>query len=427
MSQSSDQPVGGMAAVDQPKPDRLAAGFKILVGLAFGAATYYLFDLHTKQTPSTGAGVMTGIAMGLGVWLLLSGIMPFMGKQLPRFVGPALLVICAVAMGMAEPKIVTAMEIRKEEEGWAQLQASPKTFEDYQRYQFSSSAPRKDISGPRALARVKSELERLEKYKGARVATLRRVMQECWNERDVKNPATMQPAMDLVKEELAKSYAKGLEDLAKSTGTGKREFPEDPQMRAAFAAILTRLAKSDDDSVYLSFVSKNEIKADNAAAEKLISPGDAFSADRDSMRYRMFANSLEDCLKSAFTEPLVNTRTLGDKAERKGKVVFEVQCTSRRAPGYFELTRDGKATGRLLNMEVEWDFVIFDVDGKELARNHSKSNPADSFRFRSKAADPAWAPYSVMMDSTYYNYCREVAGRLGMKPPAAREYFSFQQ
>ena len=63
---------------------------------------------------------------------------------------------------------------------------------------------------------------------------------------------------------------------------------------------------------------------------------------------------------------------------------------------------------------MDWEFSAFDLDGKLLARNRSRSNPAQSIRFRQNLGEPDWAPYSVLMDSAYYNYCREITGRLGL-------------
>ena len=78
--------------------------------------------------------------------------------------------------------------------------------------------------------------------------------------------------------------------------------------------------------------------------------------------------------------------------DRKGKVVFEVKCATRRTPGGSTLTRDGKYAGTLFNVEVDWEFSAFDADGKLLARNRSRSNPAQSMRFRQNLDDPGWAP-----------------------------------
>ena len=39
---------------------------------------------------------------------------------------------------------------------------------------------------------------------------------------------------------------------------------------------------------------------------------------------------------------------------------------------------------------------------------------------------PEWGVYSILMDSAYYNYSREVVGRFGLKPPVEKAVFSYR-
>lgn len=284
-----------------------------------------------------------------------------------------------------------------------------------------------------ALAKVREELERLDAKKSGGVEDLRRMIGEFSSTAKSEDPGAMQPAMDLARDGLSRAYARGLEELAQRTQApgAKGEFPEDPQMRAAFRAVLEHLARSNDDHVYLVFSSEYHLDGEAvgtpAKPEALVAPGEAFSPEREKKRRSSFVSALVDTLKKAFTEPLVQVRVLDAGEPREGKVIFEVRCTTRRAPGEFTLTQNEKAVGKLFNLAVAWEFAIFDAGGKPLTRNQSRSNPAESLQFRYTRGDPAWSGYSVMLDSAYYNYCREITGRLGMPPPVVREYFSFDR
>jgi hypothetical protein len=408
-----------------PPPDRIAAGFKVVLGLAFGAASVYLFTLHASQSwnePKTGAGVVTGMAAGFCAWLLLSGGLQFAGKKwgLPR--GIAVFLVLAVAGGIVEPRVLQAGRLREERRAYDQLQASPGRFEDYERYQRSTSIPRRGVAGPMALAQVKEELERHDAKKSGVVDVLRRLITHFSYIAKDEEPGAMQPAIDLARDGLSRAYARGLEELAQRAGT-TGEFPEDPGMRATFRKVLEHLARSDVDLVYLVFSSEN--KLDETAG--FIALGDAFSPDRERKRRWAFIEAMEGALKKAFTEPLVRIKALEAGDPRDGKVIFDVRCATRTVPGEFTLTREGKTVGKLLNLEVAWEFAVLDAGGKELTRHRSRSNPAESFKIRRKRDDPDWAAYSVMLDSSYYNFCREISGRLGMIPPEVRESFSFER
>lgn len=415
-------------------PDKAAAIFKLLLGVAFAAATVYLVDLHSRQAPSGAAGAITGIAAGLALALIGSGAANLAGKRMPKFAGIAVVVLCAVAGGMIEPKHVEQRRVQIEQAAWDRLQASGKTFADYQAYQFCGAPTRAGYEPGMALAQVREEIARMQTSSGQRVATLRRLISECRNKAPDNEPAAMKPAIDLARAELSKAYAAGLDNLAKraeaAAGGKPPEFAADPQMRAAFKTILERLAQADDDYVYLVFKGDTDVSppaaATGAATPRTLDSGDAFTPARENKRQRAFVKAMEESIERGFAEPLLRLRDLDDKP-RAGKVIFEVACTTRRAPGGFELTINEKPIGTLFNLDVAWKFQIFDVDGKPLATNQSRSNPAEKLSFKLNKSDPTWAAYSVMMDSAYYNYCRQITGRLGLTPPLVREYFSFDR
>jgi hypothetical protein len=425
----------------RPRPDPLAAIFKIVAGLALMAATVYLVTLHDGQrwnTPSASSGAVSGFALGLGVWALLSFVAQLRGRSLGKGPGIAALVLCMLAGGIAEPRFIQARRVSGEAAAWAELQASPKRYADYQRYERSTSIPRPEEVPARALAQAQEELARVAGETSGRVRALRNLHSEIHRDVNDQNRAAMQPAIDLVRAALTREYDKAMAELAQrvAAGTEKREFPEDPQMRAAFHSVLSRLARSDDDRVYLVFASDNQVDAAATATrpakprppeESIIEPGEAFAPTREARRRRSFEDAMEGALRNAFSESLVSVYPLSEGDSRQGKVIFEAKCTTRRAPGEFTLTRSQKPVGKLFSIEVEWEFSVFDIDGTLLSRNRSRSDPAESFRFQMKRSDPDWSAYSVMMDSAYYNYCREITGRLGMIPPAVQERFTFEK
>jgi hypothetical protein len=385
-----------------------------------------------------------GIILGLGVRLLLTGGAQVAGKRVGW--APALAVFLAVVVGMGWglPRAAEAQKVKVEQEAWARLEASPKKFADYETYMRWTSSPRRGIAPAMAVAQVKEELTRLEGEKSGRVARLRGLIRDYQYDMKKSGETEMQAAIDLAREGLGKVYAQALADLAVrvEAAEAKSEFPEDPQMRAAFAALIGQVAGSDDDRAYLVFSSENALAAmgaervpdvegsaaaPSAGASAVIPPGDAFSPGREDRRRKAFKIAMSEALEKAFAEPLVRVEPLPAGAERKGKVIFQVHCATRRTPGEFTLTRNGKEVGKLFSIEVAWEFSVFDAGGKLLTRSRSRSMPAQEFRFRRSEDDPPWAAYSVMMDSAYYNYCREVTGRLGLIPVATREYFVFEK
>ena len=77
-------------------------------------------------------------------------------------------------------------------------------------------------------------------------------------------------------------------------------------------------------------------------------------------------------------------------------------------------------------IDVEWQFRILDRDGKTLYEAPAQSSKAaERVHIRRGDNDPQWAIYSIMMDSAYYNYSREVVGRFGFEPPPVKDTFTY--
>src|SRR3954468_10396896 len=103
MSTSSNPSAPPDAPPARPPSDPLAAIFKIIAGLALIAAAGYLAILHDGMRwnqPSATAGAITGFALGLGVWALLSFVAQLRGRSLGKGPGIAALVTCMVAGGL---------------------------------------------------------------------------------------------------------------------------------------------------------------------------------------------------------------------------------------------------------------------------------------------------------------------------------------
>ncbi len=445
MSSDSRADIDHAPPAASPRPNRTAGALKSVLGLALIAASVYLYNEHARHTsnePKAAEGVITGLAAGLGLWLLMAGTGNLSGRRPGWVPGVLILAACVTAGALAEPRVLQARRVRLEQEAWERLQASPRNYTDYEQYELWApyDMRRTGIAPAKAMARTHEELARLETAKTDRIATLRRLIHEHSSGVPDHERADMQPAIDLAREALSKEYVRALDDIdrrvaAEAAATlaagAKREFPDDPDMREAFRTMLMRLARSDDDHVYVAFASEGTLTVPPGSPatgpDWVIPPGDAFSPDRENRRRRAFMTAMEDAIKSAMGEPVVRLNYLSAGEPRQGKVVLDVRCKTRQTPGGFTLTRDDKPAGTLLNFDVDWTLAVVDTDGRTLARKASSSNPAGSVGFRHARGDPSWAPYSVLMDSAYYNYCREITGRLGLRPPPVREYFAFEQ
>ena len=119
-------------------------------------------------------------------------------------------------------------------------------------------------------------------------------------------------------------------------------------------------------------------------------------------------------------------------ASTDGKIVIDVISKTHRESDFYTYTDtddDGRkrVIGLLFAISVDWDFKLIGRNGKVLytaPANVLLARPSTSTSTRSRTT-PEWAPYSIMMDSAYYNYSRELNGRFGFEPPAVKDTFSY--
>jgi hypothetical protein len=438
MSQTT--PVVSYGTTAPPAPDKAMGVFKMVIGLALAAAGTYLFFYNVdrelqKTSGDTGTGVFLGVIAGLGLWLLVNGVIQVRGRHPKLVVGIGVLVLTIVAFALVFPRAAQGARRAMEQQYWDRLQASKKTYKDYKDYLEYNPLPRKGMFAEAAAVGVKEEMAKTGAEAEGRVARLRSLIYDFNKQMKERNEPEIKASITAAHDGLAQSYAKAREDLAErlEKSATRTEFPEDPKMRAAFAQVLDRVARQDQNFVYLAFASEDLVTKSvpgagaPGRAKDLIEPGEAFGPAQDGKRQDAFESALEGSLRTAFKEPLIEIIPLRPGDSRDGKVVFDVRCVTKPAPGTMKLTLNGKSVGTLFKIEVAWQFTIVDVDGKPLVKHTTVSYPANSFGFNSQSSDPTWAPYSVMMDSTYHNFCREVTGRLGLIPPKVKEDFSFRR
>ena len=203
------------------------------------------------------------------------------------------------------------------------------------------------------------------------------------------------------------------------------------------------LATSNDGNVYVAFQNATQLAEPKGSAELLkqmraqegpidknkpvIDKGQAFSPAYDQARRDTFMNVTNESFKQVFeSEGLLNLVPLVKGDDRDDKIIFEVSSKIIRVNEYFRFTNNKIFAGFLFAIEVEWDFKIFGRDGKTLyAPKARRSGPSDNVQVASGPNDPDWAMYSVMMDSCYYNYSREMTGHFGLTPPPVKTQFSY--
>ena len=272
---------------------------------------------------------------------------------------------------------------------------------------------------------------------------LREIMVEIDKKDDLDG--NVEDLFEEAREDASEAFTEYYEDAQKvlyADVKANRAFPVDTELRKAFSKILDDLAKSNDGNVHIAFVNETQLatpEGDDKVLDemrrgapvknpKVIKPGNAFSPAYDKKRRNTFMTAMNESFKQVFaSEGLLNLVPLKKGASRNKKIVFEVSSKIFRVSSYFTYTQNNVFAGFLFAINVEWGFKIYDRAGNVLyAPDPQRSQPAQNIQVASGPNDPTWAPYSIIMDSAYYNYSREMTGKFGLTPPPEKTRFSYE-
>ncbi len=386
---------------------------------------------------------LVGLFLGLSVAGLLSGGAGLGKKKLPlpAFLGIA--AVIAIVSTFAGPPLGTAWAKSDEEDRFEKLvSAMKKDSFDPENWKSDYFKPvdnkfrRPEWEGHYMVARVKKAKD--DDVPG----DLRQIMVEIDEREDVDGK--LKKLFKKARKDASKAfsaYYAAAQKILYANVSGKRPFPVDPELRKAFSKILDDLANSSDGNVYVGFVNSTQLAkpagsdklltqmrlAETSTNAKVIKQGDAFSPAYDQQRRDTFMQAMNESFRQVFeSDGLLNLVPLTKADDHDDRIVFEVTSKIIRVNDYFRFTNNGTFAGFLFAIEVEWGFTIYDREGKVLySPKPRRSSPAENVRVSSGPNDPDWAMYSVMMDSAYYNYSREMTGRFGLKPPPEKTRFTY--
>lgn len=394
-----------------------------------------------------GSAAIGGVLFALSSFLLLFGISKLAKKKLPVAVLVGVPVALLVLGILSGPSVSSAHYRSEEEKVFAKCDEETSPASAWV-YQYEKKIPlsfrRAEYKSNWMEARVREAL----KTKSA--ASLRQVLVDIDLEKSDKS--LFKNAKKSAKKALSSLYDEGKAKLYAPPKSGAApEFPVDEALRRGFGDLIEQLTESKDANVYVAFTNKSELSAPAGTDESLklyqnspkvratfpkgnapiIDQGKAFSPDFDKRRRATFITAMGESFGQVFNGDLITLVPLEQNADRKGRVVIEVGSRITRKSDFFVTWHEGAGgteivDGLLFAIQVEWQFKIVGRDGKVLYQaKPMPSEAADHVKVDSRDSDPNWAMYSIMMDSAYYNYSREVTGRFGLTPPPVREVFSY--
>lgn len=393
--------------------------------------------------------IVAGVFVAIATSLIVMGGFRALGKPPNWLVFVGNLVIVSFLVTIFSPSLSRAQQVEEEAKLWNKIVANEAT-EDVNPYDWEEYERRI----PPAFQRPERDARRkvadaLYSVKHHEVSKLRTLLLATSEPADVERFAE---AREVAHKELSRVYAAGVAKLrAAPLPVDGTDIVMDPALRKAFATLLEDLATAPDSRVMVAFDTHVDLtppkgtdaNLSRARRELFVSKKypnanapviDAAEALRhDSRRTSTLLKALNESFKEALDPDLLSFALLQPNASQKGSLVLEVTPTITRTADFTPLESstegkdDAKISGLLIDFVVHWRFAIRDRSGKELYRSDDiLSSPAEHIHADTGANDPDWAMYSVLIDSAYYGFSRQLTGRFGLAPPAPRERFKYE-
>lgn len=408
-------------ANSERKPSKLYGLFRLFIGTLVAWMGWSL--LLENGYEGVAVSFFFALMLALGARWMLVGLAAVMGTSFRRAVSYGLAFVAALAAAVAGPMMSNPFNKSKEAKIWGQVGSS--TDYDLWRKEYTAQVPQA-FRRPEYRSRMAEALCAYASQNG-KYGQLR---QEALYAFDTDRAAYDDQARQTISETYRKLFTEGLKKIPPSKNA-------DPKLQAAFQKMLQSLSTDPTRRVLLRYEARGklgphpsdkqflaDIASDPRSKLPIEAPGDAYTEKAERHRQSNVLNAFQKAFEAAFPKDLFQLQPDDGKA-RKDDIILTITSDLHRKTGFYTNSIDNKPVSLLYKFDVDWNFAIVD-GGEPLGRFHVRSEPAKSVRFRVGEDDPAWAPYSIMLDSAADNFGRLVVANLGFKPLPERTQYTFE-
>lgn len=408
---------------DQQGPSKLGSLLRFLIGgfLALIGAVGWI----QQSCILIAVGFLFAVFCCLGLRWIVLGLLGLAGKSFPRSRTYGAALIGAVLLTLMGPSLSRSFWASEEPRYWNKVKDShdPKVWhEDYEKA-VPQAVRRAEYPSRFAEARAQKAIS--DKDFGQLRSIWGQLHEGQKEKYDDASRAFVTKAYDTL-------FQEGLAKIQSAKGA-------DPKLQRGFAELLSDLKKNPTKAIVLDFKFEGGVgshPADKVALERstekvpILPLGDSLAAQAIERRKSQTLKDLEAAFDGVFPKGLLDLEKIPNGvAEQHVRIAIVAKCS--RLPGFYVngKEKNGKftATDFLYKMSVNWRCQLIGLGGKKLAEFSIDSEPAKSVRYSTRQDDPAWAPYSIILDSASDNFARLVLLKMGMPAPQPKSHYSFQR
>jgi hypothetical protein len=163
----------------------------------------------------------------------------------------------------------------------------------------------------------------------------------------------------------------------------------------------------------------------NAKGTAIVDLGEAFSEDQKHRRESLITDRVEAAVRrvigpgfvkfvSEFTESAA-VLDVSYKVYPSGAIYIGSK-SSRDPFQYFKGNAGKTYTGLVRGYDLDWSFVVKAKESDESKEFGFESSPASELSYEERPGDPDWAPYALLMHSSFYDMSNRLIGGFGIPP-----------
>jgi hypothetical protein len=157
----------------------------------------------------------------------------------------------------------------------------------------------------------------------------------------------------------------------------------------------------------------------------IVDVGAAFSEDQKHRRESLITDRVEAAIRRVIGPGFVKFVSEFSESAAVLDVSYNVypsgaiyigSKTSRNPFQYFNRNAGKTYTGLVRGYDLDWSFVVKAKESKQTKEFSFESSPASELSYDERPGDPDWAPYALLMHSSFYDMSNRLIGGFGIPP-----------
>lgn len=204
-----------------------------------------------------------------------------------------------------------------------------------------------------------------------------------------------------------------------------------PDVNVLFTPTFQAEPKTTQEKEYENFVYEYRVEQNpelKALANKslnksaILTFGDVFKDQYIKLRETVILECIRNTVSKVSNKELMN---IISDATKENIPVLNIKYKIIPDGSLFLFTKESSNSGLLRGYKIEWEVGLSIPSIKKQLNERISSKPLRELNYYAELNDPDWAPYAVIILSSFYDFSAELVSSFGFKKPEVPKYFKY--